>query len=104
MAATADTFKFSTVIWIIAGLLIPLWPISLPVCWFLAYRSYKSGTHLADQIAYASSAPISGGGSPVTRPPAQLSVADEIKKLKELHDAGILTDEEFQRKKAEILG
>jgi uncharacterized protein DUF4339 len=33
--------KFATIIWILAGLLIPLWPVSLPICWYLAYRSYK---------------------------------------------------------------
>lgn len=40
-ASKADTFKFSTIIFIIVGLLVPLWPISLPLFWFLAYRSYK---------------------------------------------------------------
>lgn len=40
MAGTADTFKFSTFLWLVAGLLIPLWPLSLPLCWFFAYRSY----------------------------------------------------------------
>ena len=42
VASKADTFKFSTIIFIILGLLIPLWPISLPLFWFLAYRSYKA--------------------------------------------------------------
>ncbi|BBF94653.1 hypothetical protein [Blastochloris tepida] len=42
--ANKDTFKFSTFLWLVAGLLIPFWPISLPLCWFFAYRSYKSGT------------------------------------------------------------
>lgn len=34
------TFKFNTLLWIIAGLLIPFWPISLPICWYQAYKSY----------------------------------------------------------------
>lgn len=34
------SFKFSTFAFIILGLIIPLWPISLPLFWFLAYRSY----------------------------------------------------------------
>lgn len=34
-------FKFSTLIFILLGIFIPLWPISLPLFWFLAYRSYK---------------------------------------------------------------
>jgi hypothetical protein len=35
------SFKFGTLVWIVIGLIVPLWPISLPVCWYLAYRSYK---------------------------------------------------------------
>lgn len=38
----ANTFKFSTIILLILGLITPLWPISLPFFWFLAYRTYKS--------------------------------------------------------------
>lgn len=34
---------------------------------------------------------------------AQLSLADEIKKLAELRDSGVLTDEEFKSQKAKIL-
>ena len=37
----ANSFKFDTVVWLIAGLLIPVWPISLIFCWYMAYRSYK---------------------------------------------------------------
>lgn len=40
--AKAKTFKFDTVMWFIAGLVIPAWPISLPFCWYIAYRSYVS--------------------------------------------------------------
>src|SRR5262245_42038208 len=35
------SFKFNTVVLIVVGLLIPLWPISLPICWYFAYQSYK---------------------------------------------------------------
>jgi len=38
----ANTFKFSTIILLILGLITPLWPISLPLFWYFAYRSYKS--------------------------------------------------------------
>ena len=38
------SFKFGTFIWIVLALFIPLWPISLPICLFLAYRSYKKPT------------------------------------------------------------
>jgi len=42
----------------------------------------------------AEAAPASGGGSDL----------DQLQKLGELHAAGILTDEEFAAKKAQILG
>lgn len=35
---------------------------------------------------------------------SSISVADEIKKLADLHDSGILTSEEFQQQKAKLLG
>lgn len=38
------SFKFGTFVWIVLALLIPLWPISLPLCLYLAYRSYKKPT------------------------------------------------------------
>jgi len=41
-ASKANTFKFSTIILLVLGLITPLWPISLPLFWFLAYRTYKS--------------------------------------------------------------
>ncbi|WP_439530808.1 hypothetical protein [Pannonibacter sp.] len=60
MSATANTFKFGTFLWLLAGVIIPFWPISLPICWFFAYRSYRSGTTLADQIVTAQSRAGSG--------------------------------------------
>ena len=36
--------KFTTIIWIFVGILIPLWPVSLPICWYRAYSSYKRPT------------------------------------------------------------
>jgi hypothetical protein len=35
--------------------------------------------------------------------PASLDIPDQIKKLAELRDAGAITEEEFERKKAELL-
>ena len=35
------SFKFSTFLWIVAGLVIPLWLVSLPLCWYMAYKSYQ---------------------------------------------------------------
>ena len=41
---------------------------------------------------------------PAAAPPPQLDLADQLKKLGELRDAGLLTDEEFAAQKAKILG
>jgi len=44
--------------------------------------------------------------APVSAPaaPAQASPADEVEKLAELRDQGVLTDEEFEAKKKQVLG
>ncbi len=41
---------------------------------------------------------------PQTQSNSNSSVADELKKFKELLDAGVLTQEEFDRKKKELIG
>lgn len=75
----ADTFKFSTFVWFVAGLLIPLWPISLPVCWYFAYRSYKGGTPQGANLS-------------------------ELQAAVELHKSGNLSDDELAKVKAKVLG
>lgn len=40
----------------------------------------------------------------IPAPPAQPDVVDQIRRLGELRDAGVVTDEEFDAKKAELLG
>jgi hypothetical protein len=48
-----------------------------------------------------------GGGDPQSEAPpssGMMSELDELEKLAELHNEGILTDEEFAAKKKEILG
>ena len=49
-----------------------------------------------------------GYAEPAPPPPAAAPAQDdkfaELKKLAELHDAGVLTDEEFAAEKAKILG
>jgi Short C-terminal domain len=41
---------------------------------------------------------------PVPSPPASASLADELRKLAELRDAGVLTEAEFDAQKARLLG
>ncbi|MDA8273005.1 MAG: SHOCT domain-containing protein [Deltaproteobacteria bacterium] len=38
-----NSFTFKAVVFFVLGLIVPLWPISLPFLWYLAYKSYKSG-------------------------------------------------------------
>jgi len=36
-----NKIKASTVILVILGIVLPAWIITLPLCWYFAYRSYK---------------------------------------------------------------
>ena len=38
-----ETFTFKVVAFFVLGLIVPLWPISLPIFWYLAWKSYKTG-------------------------------------------------------------
>ena len=80
MGKQPNTFSFATILFIILGLIVPFWPISLPLFWFLAYRSYKSGT------------------APVPAP----SIAD-LQSAQDLLDRGAISQEEFDRIKANVL-
>jgi len=40
---------------------------------------------------------------PVAPPPVKSDIFQQIEKLAELHKSGVLTDEEFQNKKEELL-
>jgi hypothetical protein len=71
----ANTAKFSTVIWFLLGLIIPLWPISLPFCWYMAYRSYQKGGDPAVSLY-------------------------ELEKAAQMLKDGVITQEEFDRIRA----
>jgi hypothetical protein len=71
----ANTVKFSTAVLFLLGLIIPLWPLSLPVCWYFAYRSFKSGGD----------------------PPISLY---ELEKAASLLKSGAISQEEFDRIKS----
>lgn len=66
------------------------------------------GSHPAQVEASASTVPASVS-APIVPPPAATpaatsGIAEELKKLAELRDAGILTDEEFASQKSKLLG
>jgi uncharacterized protein DUF4429/putative oligomerization/nucleic acid binding protein len=56
---------------------------------------------LRDAVEQAIAARAQGAPS---SPAPPSSTADELKKLAELHDAGVLSDEEFAQQKAKLLG
>lgn len=37
-----NSFKLMTLVFFLMGLFIPVWPISIPVFWYLAYKSYNN--------------------------------------------------------------
>ena len=61
-----------------------------------------AGTHEIAEPASGPATPAAGSSPPMTAAP-QPDVTDQLKKLGDLRDAGILTTEEFESKKAELL-
>lgn len=41
--AKQGTFTFKVIVLFVLGLIVPVWPISLPILWYLAWKSYKTG-------------------------------------------------------------
>lgn len=95
----ANSFKFSTVIWIIVGLLLPLWPISLPLCFWMAYKSYQNGEHDEQDSSVTEKA---SAVAEVIQPERDKAL-NTVKEAKELLDAGAITEEEFSKIKNEAL-
>ena len=75
----ANTMKFSTIIFIILGVIIPLWPITLPLFWWLAYKSYKKGSEAGHSLT-------------------------DLKSAKDLLESGAINQAEFDAIKAKALG
>lgn len=63
-------------------------------------KSGKLGVETAVDWAEGGSSQTENG----SQQPSQQSAADEIRKLAELRDQGIITEEEFEAKKKQILG
>jgi hypothetical protein len=68
----ANTVKPETVVFIVLALMVPLWPISLPVFLWFAYKSYLKG----EQECSGSS-------------------MEDVRKAKQLLDAGVINQAEF---------
>ena len=56
-----------------------------------------------DRIQSLINKTLDSARNPVTRPPSDLAVVDQIERLADLHRRGVLTDKEFDDKKAELL-
>jgi uncharacterized membrane protein YeaQ/YmgE (transglycosylase-associated protein family) len=76
----------------------------------IAYRRFVQHRPITGPDAYR---PPAGGrqgksirdvfGSPAKRAYEREDVTEQLRKLGELHDQGVISDEEFERKKAELL-
>ena len=70
-----------------------------------ARRTTRRVARRQQAMAAPSQAPSQESAAPAPpHPAAQVDPYEELKKLAELHDQGILTDDEFAAAKAKILG
>jgi hypothetical protein len=63
----------------------------------------EHAVHLAETLRHRLNEPASPAESPPPVAPSAPDVMDQLKRLGELRDAGVLTPEEFESKKAELL-
>ncbi len=82
------------VIWIIVIFIIPFFGALI----YIIGRPHLAGDTMGAGAAPAGPAPVAAGA-----PTAASSAADEIAKLSALHDAGSLTDAEYESAKAKAL-
>lgn len=64
----------------------------------------KLPIHIAEELKALIDSLLHSAGSQKNSAEASVDVADQIKKLADLRDAGILTEEEFNAKKKQLLG
>lgn len=97
--ALVDVFQNAA----LSGAAKALWAIAivlLPLIGMLIYFIVQ-GSGDANEGAPATRAPASPATSTT---PGAFDVADQLERLADLRDRGILTDEEFQREKDKLLG
>jgi hypothetical protein len=92
-----DLSGWAKAAWVIFVIFIPLLGV-------LAYLISRGG-HLADEQVSMNNAPQDDAARAYTRHEAQgRQSADELTKLADLRDRGVITDEEFQKGKVQLLG
>ena len=94
----ANTWKFRTVVFVILACILPLWPISIPLFLYLAYRSYIAGRPVD-----ATEAPGASGVPQHVAEPYLSNKARGIAELHELYSSGALTQDEFDAEKKKLL-
>ncbi len=67
-------------------------------------RVNEVGDYVRSRISVAESPAAAAAPVPAPPPPSAPDVYDHLRKLGELRDAGVLSQEEFDAKKAELLG
>jgi len=94
----------------LSGAAKALWAIAvvlLPLIAMLIYFIMRD-SEVADPGAPPAAAPPSPGRAPVpatsAAPVGAVDVADQLDRLADLRDRGVLTDDEFQREKDKLLG
>ncbi|RBO82537.1 SHOCT domain-containing protein [Marinomonas aquiplantarum] len=84
--------NIKAVMYLILGLIVPIWPISLPIFWFLAYKATQDQSKTAE--------------SPPPTQEAEGSPSQQLKELtdaKELFEKGLINKEEFNTLKSNLL-
>lgn len=97
-----NTWKFRTIVFTILAVIIPAWPISIPLFLFLAYRSYKAG-EIATGLSTQYSEMTSSRQQTVPHSVGQ-SKTDQIAALHQLLKSDALTQDEYDSEKRRILG
>ena len=96
----ADIFRSHISGWAKAGWTIFI--IFMPLLGVLVYLIAQGGKMQERQVAHA--AAVQKAQNQYIREVAGGGTADELAKLKQLRDEGVLTDEEFAAQKAKLLG
>ena len=78
MGKRANTMDLKTIMFLILGLIVPFWPISLPLFRFLAWRAYKSGAPPAPSLS-------------------------EMAEAQRLLDSGVISQAEFNNIRSQVL-
>ncbi len=81
--SSQTNIQFKTVVYLLLGIIIPVWPISLPFFWYLAYRSTQVG------------------GAPTQ---AALGTVGELERAQRLRETGAISQDEFERIKSDLIG